>query len=340
VPGLVVSGFVPGIVGAHAAAAGPSVAVVATRDLRGTVSLAAGDEGVYVLRAAPFPGDASGAGWELDLLSTTTWEILRSASGDATPYGLALGFHSAWVLTGFGAMPGGAGPGVDRLDATSLRSLARIPLSPVAPDHIGVSDDGVWLLGPTELDRIDPATDGVSKASVFPNLFAEALATTPHDVLVGSVRYPGFERSGRVVVSVRAFRGTDLKLESREVIARFPGGAGDPPSAMDLAVRNADEVYVGLSSTRLGEELLVDDHGRVLGPNKAAGGLVTVSDTGIAWAAKLVPTVAAKTTVIERVSVRGAVERTVAAVPGPNLCLAAVGSTLIVAGSSQLAVLR
>ena len=62
-----------------------------------------GAPGLYVLRGVPFPGDASGNGWEVDLINPTTGRILETASGDAAPMSLLLAFGSVWVSTGTGA---------------------------------------------------------------------------------------------------------------------------------------------------------------------------------------------------------------------------------------------
>jgi hypothetical protein len=307
--------------------------------LSGVRDVAASAAGVYVLRTVPYPGDTSGAGWQVDLLSTRTWQIMRSAAGDAAPYGLALGFGSVWVLTGPGAKPGGLGSGVNRLDASTLEGQARVVIPSDAGVSIGVSDTSVWLLGPTELDRIDPVTDAITRAKAFPNLFAEGLATVSHEVLVGSLTYPAFETSGPVVVSITTFRDTDVKALSRQVVARFPSGAGDPP-ALDLAAETSREVYVGFASVRLGESLAVSDDGRVFGPDRVAGGVVAVSDTGIAWAAKLIPPVAARMTSIQRIGALGSTIRTVATVPGPAESISAFGPLLYVADPAGLEVLR
>jgi len=98
-------------------------------------------------------------------------------------------------------------------------------------------------------------------------------------------------------------------------------------------------IYVGLSRLT-GESLTVDDHGHVLGPNKAAGGTVALSDTGIAWAAKYLPPVAARATAIQLISQTGRVTRTVAVLPGAVQSIFALGSLLYVAIPTALVVLR
>jgi hypothetical protein len=326
----------PGDGGASLPAASP---VVMTLKLSGVRDIAANAKGVYVLRSVPYPGDASGAGWEVDLLSTKTWQVLQSASGDAAPQGLVLGFSSVWVLTGYGAKPGGLGAGVNRLGASTLANLARISIGTHTGISVSISDTSVWLLGPTELDRIDPTTNAIAATKSFPNLYAEGIVGMGHDVLVGSLRYPGFEHSGPVPVSLSEYSETNLKLVSHRVIARYPSGAGDPP-AIDLATTSSHEIYIGLSSNALGQSLAVESHGRVFGPNKRAGGTVSVSDTGVAWAAKYVPPVAAKMTLVQQIGQRGEVERNVASLPGAVEAMAGLGSLLVVATPSQVEVLR
>lgn len=316
-----------------------SSSVVMTIDMRGALDVAAGAVGLYVLRSDPYPGDSSDVGWQLDLVSTKTWQVLRSASGDAAPQGLALGFNSVWVLTGYGAKPGGLGSGVNRLDASTLENQSRIPITTNATVNIAVSKNSVWLLGPTELDRIDPAANSITTAKTFPHLFAQGLMTVSDDVSFGSLAYPKFETVGPVLVSVTTYRDTDLRLMAHQVVARFPSGAGDPPH-MDLAARSGHKFYMGLWSTRLGESLLVDDFGRILGPNKAAGGSVAVSGTGVVWAAKGIPPVATNKSVIQRIGARGSVERTVATLPGPVESMTAFGSLLAVVTPTQIEVLR
>jgi hypothetical protein len=310
-----------------------------TLGMSGALDVAADAVGVYVLRSDPYPGDSSGVGWQLDLFSTKTWQVLRSASGDAAPHGLALGFNSVWVLTGGGAKPGGLGSGVNRLDAATLENQSRIPITTNAGVSIAASTNSIWLLGPTELDRIDPTTNLVVTAKTFPALFMQGLMTASDDVYVGSLTYPKFETVGPVLVSVSTYRDTDLKLVAHQVVARFPSGAGDPPY-MDLAERSRHKFYLGLSSNRLGQSLLVDDSGHVLGPNKAAGGTVAVSGTGVVWAAKGIPPVATKKSLIQRIDDKGSVKRTLATVPGPVESMATFGSLLAVLTPTELEILR
>jgi len=244
-----------------------------------------------------------------------------------------------WVLTGYGAKPGGLGPGVNRLDASTLAEQSRIPIGTNATVSIGTTDTSVWLLGPTELDRIDPRTDVITTAKTFPHLFAEALATVPHDVLVGCLKYPGFEKLGPVLVSVTTFPDTDVQRGSTRVIAKYPSRRGDAP-AMDLAGTSSHEIYIGLFSVNLGEALVVDRDGHVLRPDKEAGDRVAVSDTGIAWAAKDIPPVAATRSTLQRISDTGGIERVVTNIRGPVWGMAASGSLLYVATNHQLVVVR
>jgi hypothetical protein len=97
---------------------------------------------------------------------------------------------------------------------------------------------------------------------------------------------------------------------------------------------------VGFASVRLGESLALSERGRVLGPNRVAGGVVAVSNTGVAWAAKLIPPVATRMTSIQRISALGLTIRTVATVPGPAESISAFGSLLYVADPAGLEVLR
>jgi hypothetical protein len=326
----------PGDGGASLSPASP---LVTTLSLSGVRDVAANAAGVYVLRSASYPGDTSGAGWEVDLLNTENWQVLRSASGDAAPQGLVLGFGSVWVLTGEGAKPGGLGPGVDRLDASTLDHLSRIAIGPHTGVSLGASDTSIWVLGPTELDRIDPSTNAVAGTITFPNIYAEGLVGDGHDVFVGSLRYPAFEHPGPVLVSLSTFSDKDMKLVSQRVIARFPSGPGDPPD-IDLATTGTRPVYIGFSSSALGQSLAVDIHGHVSGPNKVAGGTVAVSDSGEVWAAKFVPPVAAKTSYIERIGRTGGVERTVASLSGAVDAMATLGQLLVVATPNQVEILR
>lgn len=307
--------------------------------MTGARAVAANAKGVYVLRSATYPSDPSGVGWQLDLIDPKTWQVLRSSTGDAAPQGLALGFNSAWVLTGEGAKPGGLGSGVNRLDDSTLENQSRIPITTTASVSIAVSNRSVWLLGPEELDRIDPTTNAITEAKIFPGLFAEGLTTESSYVSLGSLTYPRFETSGPILVSVATYRDTDLKRVARHVIARFPSGAGSAPD-INLAARSSHDIYVGMSSTRLGQSLVVEHGGRISAPNKAAGGTVAVSNTGIMWAAKGIPSVATKRTFIQRMRANGAVERTVATIPGPVESMVAYGPLLVVISPNQLEVLR
>lgn len=249
-----------------------------------------GARGLYVLRGAPFPDDASGNGWEVDLLDPTTGRILETASGDAAPMSLILAFGAVWVSTGFGAMPGGSGSGVDRLDAMTLAHQARVNIHPQDVMAMAATSSALWLLagGDTpQLEALDPETDAITRTKTLPgNDLLEGLTATADRIIVS---YEPFgsppRRTARTCVTW--IDASSLKARSSAVVARAPAAAGAARGAYSLAATNDTTVYVGLESTLTGSSLVVLRGDNVVGPRQGAGDLVTASRSGEVWAAAI-----------------------------------------------------
>ncbi len=163
------------------------ISLVGRFALSGVTDVVPSPDGLYVLRQAAFPGDPSDTGWEVDLVNPTTRHILETASGDAAPMSLVVAFGSVWVSTSSGAMPGGLGPGIDRLDATTLAHQARLNIAPLMA--VAATSSTLWILegGDTpQLEALDPATDAISQTKRFaPNDLVEGLTATADRVVVG-----------------------------------------------------------------------------------------------------------------------------------------------------------
>ncbi len=250
-----------------------------------------GTRGLYVLRGVPFPGDASGNGWEVDLINQTTGRILETASGDAAPMSLLLAFGSVWVSTGSGATPGGLGSGIDRLDATTLTHQARMNIAPQDVMAMAATSAALWILagGDTpQLEAIDPATNAITRTRTFAeNDLVEGLTATTDRVVVS---YEPFgsppRRTARTCVTW--IDASSLEVRSSTVVARTLATAGAAQDAYSLAAVNDSTVYVGLESARGGPSLAVLRGRDVVGPRRGVGDLVTASRDGEVWAAAIV----------------------------------------------------
>lgn len=307
--------------------AGAEDGLVRTLPVTNAVAIASGPSGLYALTAKAYPGDASGNGWKLFLIDVSSGRILRSATGDAAPFGLAVGFGSVWVLTGVGAMPGGLGPGVSRLQWSTLASQARIGLGTSTVGSIGVTSSWVWLLGPSEVSRINPADDSMKRVVAFPGSeYAQALLTTASSVYVGSISYPTkTDKASKVLLN--RLDASDPRRSRRLTITTVSSKRGAVP-AMDIAVSLNGTVFVGLSSVRNGESLIVVIRGRVYRRESALGGRVAASGGGSIWSIRNVPATAAKKVIIQRLNPVGSVRSTAAQLAAPVSSVDAMGSLL------------
>ncbi len=266
------------------------IALVGQFALSNVVDVVPGAPGLYVLRGAPFPGDPSGNGWEVDLVSPTSGRILESASGDAAPMSLVLAFGSVWVSTGSGARAGGLGPGIDRLDAMTLTHEARMYIAPQDVMAIAATSSSLWVLeggDHPKLEAIDPATDAIAQTKTFAeNDLVEGLTATADRVIVS---YEPFGSPPRLTArtDVTWIDASSLRVRSSAVVARTPATAGSAQGAYSLAATNDTTVYVGLESARTGPSLVVLRGHSVLRSRRGTGELVTASRDGEVWAAAI-----------------------------------------------------
>ena len=246
-----------------------------------------GAQGLFVLRGVAFPGDASGNGWEVDLINPTTGGILGTASGDAAPMSLLLAFGSVWVSTGAGARPGGLGSGIDRLNATTLAHQARLNIAPQDVMAMAATSSALWILagGDTpQLEALDPATNAITRTKPFAgNDLFEGLTATADRVVVSYEPFGSpFRQTARTCVTW--IDASSLKVRSSTVVARTAATAGAAQGAYSLAAVNDRTVYVGLESARSGPSLAVLRGHDVVGPRRGVGDLVTASRDGEVWA--------------------------------------------------------
>ena len=296
-----------------------------------------GAEGLYVLRRVPFPRDASGNGWEVDLVNPTTRQIVETASGDAAPISMVVAFASVWVSTGSGAMPGGLGSGIDRLDAARLTHQTRMNIAPQDVMGIAPTASSLWILagGDTaQLEALDPATNAITQTKTFAaNDLVEGLATTPDRVLVSYEPFgsPPQQTARTYVTWIDA---SSLKTLSSAVVTRTSAAAGAAQGAYSLAATNDTTVYVGLLSARTGSSLVVLRGHHVVGPRGGVGDLVTASSDGEVWAAAIYRHEgSADTGDIERIASNGTVNSKLSGLPG-IVSISAVGHKLY-AGTSE-----
>ena len=266
------------------------ISLIGTFALSNVTDVVPGALGLYVLRGAPFPGDASGDGWEVDLISPTSGRILESVSGDAAPTSLVLAFGSVWVSTGSGAMAGGLGPGIDRLDAMTLTHEARMNIAPRDVMSIAATSSSLWILeggDHPKLEAIDPATDAIAQTKTFAeNDLVEGLTATADRVIVS---YEPFGSPPRLTARtyVTWIDASSLRVRSSAVVARTPATAGSAQGAYSLAATNDTTVYVGLEGARTGPSLVVLRGRSVLRSRRGTGDLVTASRDGEVWAAAI-----------------------------------------------------
>lgn len=203
------------------------ITVVARLPFTDVLSLISGPMGLYLLRRSPFPGDPSGAGYQVDLVDPSSGDILASAEGDACPQAFVNAFGSLWVLTSNCAMPGGLGVGVDRLDANTLDHEARItsPAGLAFAASIGATASTVWVLqtgsvyGPEGLMGIDPATNSVTRTKTFRSGELDvAMRTTMDRIVVGGELIQ--RGKSKHTIFIRWVRDSTLQVLSQIAVIR------------------------------------------------------------------------------------------------------------------------
>jgi hypothetical protein len=280
---------VPAVAAVHTAGAAgtPDPARVSLVDrfaMSGVMDVVPGAEGLYVLRQVPFPGDASGSGWQVDRVNSTTGHIFASASGDADPRSLLDAFGSVWVTTTSGAMPGGLGPGIVRLDGTTLAQQVRMTITPMA---MAATSSRLWVLAPgdpAQLEALDPATNAITQTKRFAaNDFVEGLTTTSDRVFVS---YEPFGSPGgrRAQTDVAWIDPASLETLAHVVVARASTASGVPRGAYSLASTNNATIFVGLLEGESGPSLVMLRGHHVVGVRGGLGYLVTASPDGTVWA--------------------------------------------------------
>ena len=241
-------------------------------------------------RGAPFPGDPSGNGWEVDLVSPTSGRILESASGDAAPMSLVLAFGSVWVSTGSGARAGGLGPGIDRLDAMTLTHQARMNIAPQDVMAIAATSSSLWFWRVATIRSsrrsIQRPTRSLRPRRSPENDLVEGLTATADRVIVS---YEPFGSPPRLTArtDVTWIDASSLRVRSSAVVARTAATAGSAQGAYSLAATNDTTVYVGLESARTGPSLVVLCGHSVVRSRRGTGDLVTASRDGEVWAAAI-----------------------------------------------------
>jgi hypothetical protein len=269
----------------------PGIVVQRRLSWSDVAGVARASNGLYVLRGTPFPGDATGQGWQVDLIDPESGAILRhSAIGDATPMTMVVAFGSLWVLTGPGAMPGGLGSGVDRLDAVTLAHQERIAF-PSGADGIGATASTVWVLQTDRLAGIDPATNSVTRTFRWSaSEDVESLSTTPDRIVIaGMTNKPTLRTPDRSLqISLTWIDDATLKVVSTIAVTRSSDALATPPS-LDVAAVNDTTAFLGLFSVRNGDSLAVVRGHTIIGPRKGVGGTAVVSSGESAWAIDNVP---------------------------------------------------
>jgi hypothetical protein len=248
-------------------------------------------DGLYVLRGTPFPGDATGEGWQVDLIDPESGAVLRqSAIGDASPVSMVVAFGSLWVLTSPGAMPGGLGYGIDRLDAMTLAHQERITLSSGA-DGMGATASTLWVLQSDRLAGIDPATNLVTRTVRFnASEDVESLSTTPNRVVIASMTNRPSRRAPNrpLQILLTWIDDATLKVVSTVAVTRSSAARATPPT-LDVAALNDNTAFLGLFSVRNGDSLAVVRGHTVIGRRQGVGGTVVVSPDDSIWAIDNVP---------------------------------------------------
>jgi hypothetical protein len=252
--------------------------------MSGVIDVVRGAGGLYVLRDVAFPGDNSGHGFQVDLVSATTGHTLETASGDADPVSLLNAFGSIWVITSAGAMPGGLGPGIVRLDAVTLSQQTRLDIDPMA---LAATSSRLWILtggAPARLEALDPANDALVGTKTFaPNDLVEGLTTTTDRVVVSYEPF-GSAAGQRAQTDVASIDPSSLKTLARVVVARASAPSRVPPGAYSLASTSDGTVYVGQVEGEPGSSLVVLRDRDVTPVRGGLGYLVTASPDGPVWA--------------------------------------------------------
>jgi streptogramin lyase len=148
------------------------------------VAVAAGSNGVYVA------SEREGIVW---LVDSAKREIVRKIGVGADVHDLALGFGSVWLADGTDGT-------LTRIDDQLRGIQARIPLGNDDAPAFWVATDrtGVWVTHGRYIEKIDPATNRVSKAIPVPQ--PSGLTAGPRGVFVTSgERVVGFPLSTRDV---------------------------------------------------------------------------------------------------------------------------------------------
>jgi hypothetical protein len=227
----------------------------------------------------------------VDLIDPDTGAILRqSAIGDATPVTMVAAFGSLWILTSPGAMPGGLGSGVDRLDAMTLAHQERIAF-PTGADGIDATASTVWVLQPERLVGIDPATNSVTRiVALSAREDVESLSTTPDRIVIaGTTNSPTRRTPNRPLqITLTWIDDATLKVVSTIGVTRNSDARATPPT-LDVAAVNDTTAFLGLFSVRDGDSLAVVRGRTIIGPRRGLGGTVVVSSGDAGWAVDDVP---------------------------------------------------
>lgn len=297
------------------------------------VTVVSGARGLYVLRRAPYPGDPSGNGWEVELVDPDSGQVLGSVAGDAAPVAMVSAFGSLWVLTGAGAMPGGLGPGLDRIDPLTLRRQATIPLPHLAPYFVAASRSTLWLASANEVAAFDPCTDTVRKTvDLGSSYLVGALASIGGEAVVAGDLFPAPGSGGSEKVTVVWLDADTLRVASRVTLGH--GFADDQPSS--IAPTSTRTLLLGLfRPTPYADSAAVLHGDTALGPRRGVGADVLAAD-GNVWAAYATGPTSTHGIEIQRLSSSGEVGATlklpagvtVRAASGPDL-FASTGRSLV-----------
>jgi hypothetical protein len=271
--------------------AASGIVVLRQLGLSDVADVARASNGLFVLRGMPFPGDPTGEGWQVDLVDPESGAILRqSAIGDANPVTMVVAFGSLWVLTSPGAMPGGLGYGIDRLDAMTLAHEERITL-PSGADGIGATASTLWVLQSDRLAGIDPATNSVTRTvRLSAGEDVESLSTTPDRVVIaGMTNRPNRSAPNRPLqISLTWINDATLRVVSTVAVTRSSAARATPPT-LEVAALNDTTAFLGLFSLRNGDSLAVIRGRTIIGPRLGVGGAVVVSSDDSVWAIDNVP---------------------------------------------------
>jgi DNA-binding beta-propeller fold protein YncE len=189
-------------------------AIVATglADLRGELSVAAGDSAVWVL------SDSQGVLSRIDPASNRVVARIPVAPHS---YAAVFGFGSVW-LTNTGHPAAGAAGAVQRVDPRRNRVIATIPVGPT-PRFLAAGEGAVWTLnqGDGTVTRVDPHTNAVSAT------IAAEVAGSGGDIATGL---------GAVWVRAKKILLSSIDPRTNRITQRFGPAAGSG------AVRIADDL--------------------------------------------------------------------------------------------------